>query len=84
MIVYILQCVVLLGLSVLLCRKFSKKNDYITTYAYFTYASITVIALCSLFVSLDFSRAILAVGFVFTFIVHFFYELYDKKGDFDD
>lgn len=86
MITYILQCLVLLGLSVLLCRKFSKTKHYTTTYAYFTYASITVIALFSLIVSLDFSRAILAVGFAFTFLVHFFYEIYDnfKKGDLDD
>lgn len=52
-------------------------------YAYFTYASITIIALFSVFVSLDFSRAILACGYTGTFIVHFFYEIYDdcKKGD---
>lgn len=45
-----------------------------------------IIALFSLIVSLDFSRAILAVGFAFTFLVHFFYEIYDnfKKGDLDD
>ena len=47
MITYILQCLVLLGLSVLLCCKFSKTKHYTTTYASFTYASITVIALFS-------------------------------------
>lgn len=83
MITYILQCLVLLGINVLLYRKFSKQNDFTTRYAYFTYTSITIIALFSVFISLDFSRAVLACGYAGTFITHFVYEIYDycRKGD---
>mgnify|MGYP000126960763 FL=1 len=77
MIAYIIGYLVMFFINVVFCEYYMAKDNFVLTYLYFTYMCLCALALISLIVSIDFSRAMFIIGYAFTFIMYVCYEVYN-------
>ena len=77
MIAYIIGYMLLFFINVVFCEYYMAKDNFVLTYLYFTYMCLCALALISLIVSIDFSRAMFIIGYISAFVSYAGYEVYN-------
>lgn len=77
MFAYIIGYLVMFFINVVLCEHYLVKDNFLLAYLYLTYMFISMVALISLLVSIDFSRAMFIIGYISTFVMWAGCEVYN-------
>lgn len=77
MIAYIIGYLVMFFINVVFCEYYMAKDNFVLTYLYFTYMCLCALALISLIVSIDFSRAMFIIGYISALVSYAGYEVYN-------
>ncbi len=77
MIAYIIGYLVMFFINVVFCEYYMAKDNFVLTYLYFSYMCLCALALISLIVSIDFSRAMFIIGYISAFVSYAGYEVYN-------